>query len=1159
MSLLQSSLGFLLLAALLGGWVTGIAYAADTVPPSATADSPAVDSARAGDPALTPAASPQQTPAAGAVRWRADWVEAEIAVHPDSIRYSLPRGWIDAGSMELTRKDAADPPLLRGVDFLLDPRRGTVRFLRSWPVGTRFEVRYRSFPLDIATEYRRYRPYLADSSLVSTTTALPEIAAANPAAKLRLSGSKTFSVEVGSQRDLSLEQSLDLTVQGTIGRDVDVRAVLTDRDAPLQPEGTSTTLDDLDRILVEVRGPRAEMTLGDFAVALPQSEFAPYRRQLQGVEGRVRPDPLRFFAVGASSPGEFRSLEFEGEEGKQGPYQLGDLRVPIVAGSETVWLEQRRLTRGEDQDYVIDYADGTMTFTSRHPITAYSRIAVDFQLATESYPTSVYGSSAEWGQLDAPGGTGLRTTWLTERDDRHDPLGAPLSEAQKAALRDAGDTPSEALRSGVELVGPGNGEYDAVFVDTLAAPFFVWTGPDSGSYLVRFESVKAGDGDYADTTAVDGTEYFVFAGRGRGDYLPGREVPRPESTSLLSFVSAARPISSLLLRSEVALSDHDANTFSDRDDGNNQGAAIFLSAITDPLPTRVGGVEVETKFRQVEARFTPLDRLDPSYFALDWNVDPARLASGDRRAGVETRLRGATGRLGLALEHLDNRSDFDARRGRLELDAKRNGVGIVLRSLRTRSDDRAESLSVSGMRAKDALSTSWIGSWTRTALRYGFESTAKGDGEARTGERWREGGFELGTGTRFAAVRAGVDVTHRETEAIEGSRTPLRDTGRTASFDAAWQGAEGRTVEARFTRRSLEPHDARPLIRSDLGQVRWAIRGVHGAVQQDGRGELSTSVERRRIERIEFVGEGEGHYDSLGVYQGVGDYEVLASEATDPSRVQRIDASFRSEVDLSQWPSDGESQAGWRTLRVLHSWTVRAETEQPVGRLWSNLGPILLGRRALSLVDFQMRIDATAWPAARWASPRLRLEERKFVRGEGAAQSLGETDRTRTAALRLRSRPWERWGSDIEPSWEEELHRVEGAQFGETGWRSVSLTWENEVSLATLLTASGRLNARERSRIGDSEEARVYETSPGLIWTPRARSRIELRTTRTSVVRRDAEGRPSRDLEKPGWTSRLLASGEIRDALDLTLWIRENRPDGGRVVQEARLELRATF
>ena len=61
-------------------------------------------------------------------------------------------------------------------------------------------------------------------------------------------------------------------------------------------------------------------------------------------------------------------------------------------------------------------------------------------------------------------------------------------------------------------------------MDTLATSFFVYTGPDSGSYEVRFEPVEAGEGEYADTVDSAGNRYFVFVGEDEGDFVPGRAI-----------------------------------------------------------------------------------------------------------------------------------------------------------------------------------------------------------------------------------------------------------------------------------------------------------------------------------------------------------------------------------------------------------------------------------------------------------------------------------------------------------------------------------------------------------------------------------------------------------------------------------------------------------
>ncbi len=568
----------------------------------------------------SPADSVGATRGGGDFLWRAGFIESDLIVHSDSLRLHLPAGWIEAASFRLSRGDTL---LTRGVDFLLDPRRGLLRLLRSIPDGTKLHALYRSFPVPIGLEYQRH-PLRATGTSGSApadsgAAAVPESRPATggvDAAHLQISGTKTFSVEVGTAQDLALKQSLDLSVNGQITRDVSVKAILTDRQTPLQPDGTSTQLDNLDRVLVQVEGPSASMTLGDYHLVLPQSEFANLDRQLEGVRAEAEPGKTGFLAAAATSPGTYLSQEIIGEEGKQGPYQLGTgvsySSGVIVAGSERITLDGVALTRGESEDYIMDYSQATLTFTSRHPITAYSKISVEYQLSEDSYPRRLYVVGGSWGAFSGgpwspgagppgtsgaagipglpvsssvsagsggsgsasgvlnpsgiagaaeagggPGGRGgsgnpagdtglvsagadplhLRALYISESDDRSNPV-VPLTDAQKAALRAAGDSLTPALRSDVVLVGAGHGDYNQVRVDTLASPFFRYAGADSGSWQVSFENVGDGQGDYAiDVHHISATIY-TYVGHLKGGYLPGGQVPRPQSTSLFSLSMA---------------------------------------------------------------------------------------------------------------------------------------------------------------------------------------------------------------------------------------------------------------------------------------------------------------------------------------------------------------------------------------------------------------------------------------------------------------------------------------------------------------------------------------------------------------------------------------------------------------------------------------------
>lgn len=1134
---------------------------------------------------------------ASTFRWSVGEFNGSVDVPSDSLRFHLPHRWIDAQTFVL--RDSLET-WKRGVDFLLDPRRGTLRLLRDAPPPDRLMTSFRYFPSSAPTEVRLHRPWVIPDSLSPGQSGAPRAldrpGASRPssrrleATRLQVAGSKTFAVEVGSQQDLALKQSLDLSVRGRLGPDIKVQAVLTDRSTPLQPEGTSTQLQDFDRVLVEVEGPQAKMTLGDYELILPQTEFSSYRRQLEGVRGEVDLGFGRLDAVGASSPGSFLTVEFVGREGVQGPYELstdaGLADRVIVAGSETVWLENKKLIRGENEDYILDYANGSITFMSRNVITAYSRISVDFQYATEAYPRSVYSGGFRSGDQSPfaarSGGTNsgetnpvgsdvelasagwqqhLEARWLLERDDRNDPLGVALSEERKQRLREAGDSGSDSLGNGIEFVGQGLGEYDRVAVDTLATAFFVYTGADSGSYLIRFDNVGVGKGDYADTTTVE-ESYFVFVGEGEGDYLPGTALERPESIGLFSLRSGMAG-GGFSFDTEVAVSDFDANTFSSIDDGDNQGLAFSAEGSKNGMALAGGELSLGASVRRVDEKFRPVDRLNEAFFGLDWNATSEQLAEGDLRIHADARWRRGSDHAAVEVGRLDNTADFQSDRVIGDLRVTPGPLRFDARLLRSTSTDEVDGVKSPGERRHDHAELTWPHRLIRASLRYDHELSEEGAASARRGSFYHEQSVRLANGVALESWTGSVSWTQRQTHAISGVTDEETDQSKTWAADLEWRFGGGRYLSSRYSRRLFEPRDGRSKQTTDLGQLRWWTRhGPEGLLQQEGRWELSTSQERDRIRVIEFVGEGEGHYDSLGVFEGIGDYELFFLDQPEGVAKNRIDASFRTEIDRGR-SGDVESTDVWSrltgSLRLVHYWTSRVETDRSGQGLWSNMPALLWGSERAPIVEVTHRGDLTTLSGARWLSPRLRYERRRTIRDD--AGDLTDRVARDVWGLRLRSQPTPRWSSDLEQEWETDersLEREASASVSRTGWRSRTTKLENQLRVAAVVF---RLegSARRRERIGSAETADVTLVSPGLVWSPRPRSRFEVETTRTWVGRENGATRASRDLERPGWSSRIVSNVRLRESLDLSLFFRERRPEDGATVRDSRLELRATF
>jgi len=69
-----------------------------------------------------------------------------------------------------------------------------------------------------------------------------------------------------------------MQLAGKLAQDVDVTAALTDENSPIQPEGTTQTLREVDKVFVEIKHPQYTATLGDFNLQIDQKEGGEFGR-----------------------------------------------------------------------------------------------------------------------------------------------------------------------------------------------------------------------------------------------------------------------------------------------------------------------------------------------------------------------------------------------------------------------------------------------------------------------------------------------------------------------------------------------------------------------------------------------------------------------------------------------------------------------------------------------------------------------------------------------------------------------------------------------------------------------------------------------------------------------------------------------------------------
>ena len=360
---------------------------------------------------------------------------------------------------------------VRGLDYRIDD--ALLTFFRDLPRGVPVLVRFRQSPQVLRPVYRRRERPAGGTEGASPQPRPPKAraeapfqgpAAAGPG--LDIGGTKRIQVEFGSDRAPELTQSLRVHISGEVTEGVEVLALLSDRNLPLQPEGRTRSLQELDRVTFQVRSRSLSAGLGDQDVVFGETTFGRYRRRLQGARLAVSLPGGEARLFGAVSEGRWATHRIAPSQGYQGPYRLsggaGGGGGPVVAGSERVYLDGRLLRRGEGQDYAIDYERGLLTFTPAHPISAESRISVEYQILDGGSRRRMVGLQGRLALVDDR--LWLGTTFIREADRALPAAGlsvpVPTPSLQQVTVLDARYT----LLEGVSLSG------ELAFSDKTSTP-----------------------------------------------------------------------------------------------------------------------------------------------------------------------------------------------------------------------------------------------------------------------------------------------------------------------------------------------------------------------------------------------------------------------------------------------------------------------------------------------------------------------------------------------------------------------------------------------------------------------------------------------------------------------------------------------------------------
>lgn len=395
---------------------------------------------------------------------------------------------------------------------------------------------------------------------------------------LNESGTLSTALFGGNNQSVSLQSNLNLTLNGKIAKDVYVKAHLSDNNLSQQTTGYSQTLREFEKLFFEIQFKQHKVRAGDIEYASKPSPFLNAEKQARGFQYQYQNDTT-FFQVGtANARGQYTRYNLEVTEGNQGPYLLkgasGEQYIYVLPSSEQVFLNGRKLKYGPDEDYILNYNTGEITFSHRIPISVESRIQIEFEYSQENYTRNI--RFADW-ELKRKDWT-ISLGYLSNADNKRAPKDQSLTVDEILLLSESGDQPAFGTSATESNFDPNRILYAKK--DSLGEEIWVYSVDSTKQlYNVKFSFVGQGNGDYVLNSSVIAIGNVLEwkkpeNGIKQGNYAPIKILVAPQSLTNTTLGVRKDWKHNQYTALNVALSQEDKNLFSTLDDNDNTAFAF---------------------------------------------------------------------------------------------------------------------------------------------------------------------------------------------------------------------------------------------------------------------------------------------------------------------------------------------------------------------------------------------------------------------------------------------------------------------------------------------------------------------------------------------------------------------------------------------------------
>lgn len=510
------------------------------------------------------------------------------------------------------------------------------------PNADSVDITYRVFPFKLNAVSQRFSYDSVRNNFIAMPSEITNATNENTLfnfGKLNYNGSFGRSISFGNTQDAVFNSQFNLQLNGYLGDSIEMAAAITDNNIPIQPDGTTQDLNEFDRVLLQFRKKNWEIDLGDIDLRQDQQYFLKFYKRLQGISYSQQFNVWKnvtnkTLVSGAIAKGKFARNVFQGLEGNQGPYRLygnnNEYFFIVLAGTEKVFINGVQMQRSEDQDYVINYNTAEVTFTPKQMITKDSRIQVEFEYADRNFLNSMLYASNETNfgkkfKLDV----GI----YSNVDAKNSPINQTLDNPQKQFLANLGDSIQNAYYpyAGIDSFSASKILYkkiDTVFNGTHDSIYVYSTNVDSAKYSLSFVEVGVNKGNYVPLFSAANGQVYQWVeplnGIPQGNFEAATFLVTPKKQQVLSVGATFQPDAKTTIRTELAASKYDVNTFSLKDKRYDKGyaAKVFIERNGSLKLSAAKALQLTTiaGYEWVDKNFQPVERLRPVEFSRDWGL-----------------------------------------------------------------------------------------------------------------------------------------------------------------------------------------------------------------------------------------------------------------------------------------------------------------------------------------------------------------------------------------------------------------------------------------------------------------------------------------------------------------------------------------------------------